>query len=137
MNVTREVILDLLPAYLSGEASRETCVLVDAFRAKDPEIDRTIREETEQLKGESPMSIRPDAERESLLRTQSMLRFRTVTMALATAFSLFPVSFYAHDNQVDFLWELSPQIAAASALGAIGFWIAYLVARHQMRVTQI
>ena len=43
MNVTREIILDLLPAYLSGEASRATCSLVEDNMRQDPELAQRIR----------------------------------------------------------------------------------------------
>jgi anti-sigma factor RsiW len=40
MNVTREVIYDLLPAYFAGEASADTRALVEEFFATDPEFGR-------------------------------------------------------------------------------------------------
>ena len=40
MNVTREVIYDLLPAYFAGEASADTRALVEEFFATDPELGR-------------------------------------------------------------------------------------------------
>src|SRR5262249_16067590 len=38
MNITRNVVADLLPAYLSGEASADTRAPVDEVGAHDPEI---------------------------------------------------------------------------------------------------
>ena len=38
MNVTREIILDLLPVYLSGEASPATRSLVEEYMKRDPEL---------------------------------------------------------------------------------------------------
>src|SRR5687767_12962108 len=40
MNVTREVIYDLLPAYFAGEASADSRALVDEFFATDAELGR-------------------------------------------------------------------------------------------------
>jgi predicted anti-sigma-YlaC factor YlaD len=40
MNVTRDVIYDLLPSYFAGDASADTRVLVDEFFARDPEFGR-------------------------------------------------------------------------------------------------
>lgn len=42
MNVTREVIYDLLPAYFSGDVSADTRALVEAFLATDPEFRRMV-----------------------------------------------------------------------------------------------
>ena len=43
MNVTREVILDLLPVYLSGEASPATRTLVEEYLRQDAELAQRIR----------------------------------------------------------------------------------------------
>jgi len=43
MNVTREIILDLLPVYLSGEASPATRSLVEEYMKRDPELAQRIR----------------------------------------------------------------------------------------------
>jgi anti-sigma factor RsiW len=43
MNVTREVILDLLPVYVSGEASPATCALVEEYLKQDAELAQRIR----------------------------------------------------------------------------------------------
>ena len=43
MNVTREVILDLLPVYLSGEASPDTRSLIEEYMKQDPELAQRIR----------------------------------------------------------------------------------------------
>lgn len=40
MNVTRDVIYDLLPSYFAGDASPDTRVLVDEFFTRDPEFGR-------------------------------------------------------------------------------------------------
>ena len=40
MNVTREVIYDLLPAYFAGDASSDTRALVEAYFETDPEFAR-------------------------------------------------------------------------------------------------
>lgn len=43
MNVTREVILDLLPVYLAGEASPATRTLVEEYLKQDAELAQRIR----------------------------------------------------------------------------------------------
>jgi len=77
MNVTRNVILDLLPAYVSGEASTDTKVLVEEFLLNDPELGRvaTSLELTGSVLGDE-VAIRPDAdiEKGAFLRTRSLLR---------------------------------------------------------------
>jgi hypothetical protein len=41
MNITREVVTDLLPVYFSGEASGDTKVLVEDYFRQDPDFDPT------------------------------------------------------------------------------------------------
>jgi len=45
MNITREVIIDLLPVYSSGEASADTMSLVEAYLRTDPELSELIGDE--------------------------------------------------------------------------------------------
>ena len=42
MNVTRDVIYDLLPGYFSGDISPDTKALVDEFLRQDPEFSRMM-----------------------------------------------------------------------------------------------
>lgn len=49
MNVTRDVIRDLLPSYFSGEATEDTRRLVDDFFRHDPDFERMAREGAQQL----------------------------------------------------------------------------------------
>ena len=57
MNVTRNVIDDLLPAYLSGEASPDTVALVDEFLRQDPELARTVEATARQSHGGAARSL--------------------------------------------------------------------------------
>ena len=43
MNVTREVVTDLLPIYFSDEASADTKVLVEDYFRQDPDFERIAR----------------------------------------------------------------------------------------------
>lgn len=43
MNITREVILDLLPVYLAGEASPATRALIEEYMEQDKELAQRIR----------------------------------------------------------------------------------------------
>ena len=74
MNVTREVILDLLPVYLAGEASPATRTLVEEFLRQDEELARRIRQQwVESLAAAAPSVLPPDLELRSLKRTRRLL----------------------------------------------------------------
>ena len=61
--VTRDLVTDLWPLYRSGEASRDTRQLVDAFLAEDADFAATLSA-SEKLLGATPtLRLSPDAER--------------------------------------------------------------------------
>jgi anti-sigma factor RsiW len=77
MNVTREVIYDLLPAYFSGEASADTRAIVDEFFATDPEFARMAKRFQAAIGRSSPA----DAERDTFRRTRARVGLRFAAMA--------------------------------------------------------
>lgn len=67
MNVTRDVITDLLPVYFSGEASEDTKQLVEDYFREDPGFERIARRAAtplETLRKAAP--VQPDADKERL-----------------------------------------------------------------------
>ena len=84
MNVAREVILDLLPLYLAGEASPATRALVEEHLRQDPELQRQVQAgDRTLLPGVG--GPRPETELASLVRTRRMLGRLRWICALATA----------------------------------------------------
>jgi hypothetical protein len=78
MNVTREVITDLLPLYFSGEASADTVALVDEFFRQDQEfahLARKMSDVREKLVREVPP---PEAamEKNALKKARDMVQTR-------------------------------------------------------------
>ena len=140
MNITRDVIHDLLPAYLCGEASADTRSLVEQFLEQNPDLARSIREGRDQnaesdvlLKG-GEMTIAVDHEMRTLARTKAMLERRSWLFALALAFSLVPVSFTFDDGRLTWMMVRDvPRVAALYWVTALGFWIALLVTNRRLR----
>lgn len=67
MNVTRDVITDLLPVYFSGEASEDTKQLVEGYFHGDPDFERIARRAATPLATlRAAAPLQPDAERERL-----------------------------------------------------------------------
>ena len=136
MNVTREVITDLLPVYTSGEASAETVSLVDEFLRNDPEFAELIRDEgIPHTLTPFPVTVSPDLERRSLNLTKKHLRIRGVLLGLAIAFSVLPLSCYGNSEE-GLQWLMlrdAPAIAGASLLLGVGFWISYFLQGRRLR----
>jgi hypothetical protein len=80
MALSRNVILDLLPVYLAGEASQETRALVEEYIQSDKELAEMVQEAKKQsLPGNIPMPISKETEMESLRKVQGMVR-RTILL---------------------------------------------------------
>lgn len=84
--ISRNVILDLLPAYIAGEASADSRVLVEAFAQNDPEIARLIRS-GELDSGSLAPEVSPpdDLEMKTMKRIRRSIRRQMMYVALGTA----------------------------------------------------
>ncbi len=87
MNVSKSVILDLLPVYLAGDASPETRALVEDHLRQDPDLAARTREKWTQALGASPPSAVPqDLELRSLRRTHGRIWLQILLFGLMLAF---------------------------------------------------
>lgn len=132
MTVTRDVVLDLLPLYLAGEASADSRALVDAFLASDPQLARIARDGHAEP-GRPPAADDAQA-RASLSRTHRLLQRRQFAFGWALALTLMPFSFaFTGDRLVWAMWRDAPMMAAACALGAAGCWLWFARVRAALR----
>ena len=85
-SVSRNVILDLLPGYIAGEASPESRTLVEEFARTDPEIATMIHAGAlDPAFGSDGASI-PDAlEMKTIRRVRRSVRRQMIYVAIATA----------------------------------------------------
>lgn len=141
MNVTREVILDLLPVYLSGEASPATRTLVEAYLKEDAELAQRIRlQGPENLARAVPSVPLPDLELRSLRRTRSLLGWQKWLFGLAIFFTATALSNESsfeggHLKEFHFLLRDYPaEFGTCVALG-LACWIAYFSIRRRLRTT--
>jgi hypothetical protein len=94
MNVTRDVVTDLLPLYFSGEAREDTRRLVEDFFREDPDFERVARTAAKPLEGlRNAAPAAPEAEKEKceMQRIGRELRSRRGWLALAAYFTLWPL----------------------------------------------
>jgi predicted anti-sigma-YlaC factor YlaD len=139
MNVTREVILDLLPVYLAGEASIDTRVLVDEYLKQDAAFGREIREKMmENLGSVAPPALPPELELKALTRTRALLTRQRWLLAIAIFLTLLPLSggFRVSGGRVESTWVLArdyPQLAALFLIAACGLWAGYALSRRRLR----
>ena len=91
MTVTQDVVRDLVPVYLAGEASADTRRLVEEYAARDPAIAREIASARESTPGLPPTPpLAPTAEKAALDATRQLIKTRTSTLVVAIVLSLLP-----------------------------------------------
>ncbi|HKV29115.1 MAG TPA: hypothetical protein VJN90_12665 [Candidatus Acidoferrales bacterium] len=96
MNITREVVTDLLPVYFSGEASADTRRFVEEYFRENPEFERMARSAAKPLESlRTVTTVAPDAEKEKrdLECVRSQLWRRKAIFGVALFFTLAPLSF--------------------------------------------
>ena len=128
MNVTREVITDLLPLYFSGEASPDTIELVDDFFRRDPEfahLARRLGDVREKLVQHVPP---PQAtlEKEALKKARAMVHARNLWLGFAFAYTILPMLFFKKHGQWWFMVRDNPEMAEMFFFFAFFCWVAYL-----------
>lgn len=87
MNVSRDTIIDLLPLYVSGEASPATQELVREFLGRDPELARLAREHETALGSAVVSAKAPDLEAVSFQRTRGRIVAQRWAFGLAWLFT--------------------------------------------------
>lgn len=137
MNVTRDVIYDLLPGYFSGDISPDTRALVDEFLQKDPEFSRMLERFRTVFREPRPagpaMASLGDKEAFERARTwlqkRSELRGYTIAFGLAAVFVVLIALLRAtaHANNVG-PWFIALAFAATSLIA--GFQLARLKDRR-------
>ena len=140
MKITREVVADLLPAYLAGEASADTRALVEEFARGDAEFARTLEGQRREVAAGANALRRPasalpdDHELRTLVRTRRMAERLRWLMGIALAFTVFPLSFTFEESHITFLLVRDvPSLAMACWVAAAGFWIGFLSTQRKLR----
>jgi hypothetical protein len=139
MNVTRDVIHDLLPAYLAGEVSADTKALVEEFLLGDPDLARTVSSLRSNLLPEPPIALRPTQEKETLRMTKRLLRLRGILMGLGIVLTLLPFSQQLENGRITwtFLHNTPTPVTVLVFLAALACWGSYLYVRRRLQGTDL
>lgn len=139
MNIPKDVILDLLPVYLAGEASPATRAWLVEYLAQNPELAEQVRVQQSQSLDQALPPLPPELELLALRntrRTMTLLRwlfglsmaFSAVALALELSFRPFKLRLLVFDYPA----QLLPCLAAGAAC-----WTAYFVLRRRLRTTGV
>lgn len=136
MQLSDDVMNDLLTVYLAGDASAETRALVEARAARDPAFAERIRAASEAGVPETAGATPPrDRHLAALARTREFLRLRSLFTAAGILFTLLPLVFTFGRDGVEFLvlgrhpglvwafWSLAAASWAAT-------WVMHRSVRH-------
>ena len=85
MKVTRDVIQDLLPLYLSGEVSADTSALVKEYLETDPELAKLAEQATANDLSEVPIPLSKETEMEAYKKANKLMVIRTLGLATIIA----------------------------------------------------
>jgi len=134
MNITREIVKDLLPLYVAGEASEESRAAVEEWLNTDPELARVVVELRDDFA--PAMGMSPTSGHAALAVTKALLRRRSWLLALALLFTGVPMSFAWDSSGLRFfMLRDAPLMSSISLAMAVGLWIAFGVVTRRLRVT--
>ena len=136
MNITREIVKDLLPLYAAGEASEETRAAVEEWLRADPELARVVRELRDEFALPPATGMTQTSGQAVLAQTKALLRRRSWLLAVALLFTAMPLSFAWDSSGLRFfMLRDAPLMSAMSLAMAVGLWIAFGMVTRRLRVT--
>ncbi len=121
MQVTKDIVRDLLPVYLAGEASDDTRAVVEAFLAEDPKLREIV--ETADRYALPAVEAPANLEKLALERTRQLLGRKNFWLGFALVFSFVPVILKP-------LW-----LADVVMLIGLDGWAAFLVTCRKLNPT--
>lgn len=135
MNISRDIVKDLIPVYLAGDASPDTRSLVESYLKTDPELAGDVTAARGTGLG-LPATRPPTAEKETLDATRQLLKSRTSTLVVAMIFTVLPLTFAFHGTTVTFfLIRDAPVIGIAWWVTAAIMWTWHWSIRRRLRVS--
>ena len=142
MKIDREVIIDLLPVYFSGDASEATKTLVQEYFRENPEEERLARHANHPLEAMKVELRSNDCENEkaAFKRARELVRYRqqmSVLMFISIAYSVFSVGLIIAGRLAHRLMHgNATETGFAFAACALAMWFAYAVAYFRQRIAR-
>ena len=131
MNITKDVINDLLPVYLAGEASADTRALLEDYLRNDPALAAEVRAQAEKsaaLLSSLAAAPPPDQEVATFDRIRRYNKYRNQFLVFALVFNLLPFAFVFADGQITWIMlRDNPKQALMFFTASALCWIARAV----------
>ena len=88
MEITRNVILDLLPLYVANEVSADTRALIESYLKTDPDLERAAKQLAAMEKpGDVPVPLKQDDELKAYRKARRVIVLTVVILALVISFA--------------------------------------------------
>ena len=126
MKISDDIIKDLAPAYLSGEASNDTIVFVEEYLKQNPKL-KSFFEINSHQNGPQLEEKELDMDLSLLKKTKNYLRLKSIVLAFAifTFASSFAILGNANEIKM-FMWRDYPETASVLLIfSAICFYIYF------------
>ena len=132
MNVTPNVVKDLLTVYLAGEAHPDTRELVEEWLRDHPEVAQQV--ERARRSTLPPVAVPPPTvEKQALDRTRRRWRTQWIVLGTAIYFSTLPLSVtFSRSGFEGLLLDGWPERAVVLAIAAV-LWATYAVLLRRWR----
>jgi len=130
MQVTRDIVIDLLPLYQSGEASADSRSAVEDFLRRDPALARLAATDTAAAEA---IPAKATLERQAVSRTRTIIRRRSWVLAFAIFFTLLPFTFAFHGNEMTFFMLRDQPASAVFWLAAAALWMRHISLTRSLR----
>src|SRR5215813_11796162 len=127
MKLEREVIVDLLPAYFSGEASAATRKLVEEYFREHPDFEQSARKAGSSLETLKTAPRAVDAEKEKLAfeRVRGITETRTSFLWMAVISTLILFLFRIQNGKIVWILWTKPMAGILFACTAAFLWLFY------------
>jgi len=139
MNISPDVISDLLPLYLAGEASVGTRALLEQYLREHPAFAQEVREQAERstaLLTAPTVTAAPtsDHEKTTLERVRRFNRYRTYVLGFSLALTMVPLSFAFVEGRVNWIMlRDNPRQAMFMWIAALACWGLYYAMGRRLR----
>jgi len=142
MEITKNVILDLMPLYLAKEASADTIKIIETFFKTNPDFAKKAMNKNVNLESiDLNETLDIGGEMVILQKTKKLVRLRSMIMGFAIFFTMLPFSFggVPWDIYGGTRWLLNeyPIFAVSFGVIGIGFWAAYLILQRTKKLARM
>lgn len=132
MQVTRDIVIDLMPLYQSGEASADTRAAIEEFLRREPGLAKLVEQDDH---GGSLAGAASALEQHTVARTRETIRRRTWILAMAILCTLLPFSFAFRGSDITFFMLRDQPGSAVLFVVATVLWLRYLRLTRSLRAT--